>query len=174
MRAPSDRVEAPSVPRRGPASAHLAPGALLVSVPAATSHDNGKALCVAGTRLSTLDGNSRPEGFVYPDSRRNSAILVYQSTESGDANDHTVLTPDGVGLRCLERETTVRSFFVVVPEICFENPLQMSLAEDQEVVQACVSHRLHEALGKGVRLRGADGRVHDTHALCERLRRTGH
>lgn len=86
-----------------------------------------------------------PEGFVYPDSRCNSVILVNQSTESIDADDHTVSTLDGAGLRRLERETTVWSFLVVVPEIRFENPLQMSLAEDQEAVQALASHRLHEA-----------------------------
>jgi hypothetical protein len=44
----------------------------------------------------------------------------------------------------------------VRPEGCVclsEDPLEMALPEDQEVVQALAPHRLHEALGKGVRLR---------------------
>jgi hypothetical protein len=81
-------------------------------------------------------------------------ILVNQPAESIDADDYTViLILGGSGLRRLERQSTVRSFFVVAPEILSEDPFQMALSEDQEVVQALPPHRLHEALGKGVRLR---------------------
>ena len=57
------------------------------------------------------------EGCVYPDSRCCSVILVNQPAESIDADDYTLtLIPDGGSrLRRLERQSTVRSFFVVVP-----------------------------------------------------------
>jgi hypothetical protein len=57
-----------------------------------------------------------PEGCVYPDSRCCSVILVNQPAESIDADDYTVTAIAGrTGLRRLERQSAVRSFFVVVP-----------------------------------------------------------
>ena len=94
-------------------------------------------------------------------------ILVDQPAESIDADDYAVtLIPGDSRLRRLEREATVRSFFVVVAQVLSEDPLHMALPEDQEVVQTLAAHRLYEAFGKGVRLRGADGRADDAHALA--------
>ena len=71
-------------------------------------------------------------GSFIPIHAASSVILVDQPAESIDANDHAVTSiPGGAGLRRLEREATVRSFFVVVPEVRFENPPQMALPEDQ-------------------------------------------
>jgi hypothetical protein len=106
-------------------------------------------------------------------------ILVDQPAESIDADDYTVSpTPGGSRLRRLKRQSAVRSFFVIVPQILSEDPLQMALPEDQEVVQALPPHRLYEALGKGVGLRGADRGTDDAHALgpkhlIERARELG-
>ena len=99
-------------------------------------------------------------GAFIPNSRCSSVILVDQPTESIDADDcaFTPIPGGGSRLRRLEREAAVRSFFVVVPQVLSEDPLQMALPEDQEVVQALAAHRLHEALGKGVRLRGYEYR----------------
>ena len=68
-------------------------------------------------------------------------------------------------LRRLEREAAVRSFFVVVPHVLSEDPLQVALPEDQEVIQALPPRRLHQALGEGVRLGRTDRRADDAHAL---------
>jgi hypothetical protein len=72
------------------------------------------------------------EGCVYPDSRCFSVILVYEAAESIDAHDCTV-TARAVGsrLRRLERQSPVRPFFVVVPQVLSEDPLQVALPEDQ-------------------------------------------
>jgi len=89
-----------------------------------------------------------------------------QPAKSIDADDCAVtLIPGDSRLRRLEREATVRSFCVVVAQVLSEDPLCMALPEDQQVVQALPPHGLHEALGKGVRLRGADGCADDAHAL---------
>jgi hypothetical protein len=53
-------------------------------------------------------------------------ILVNQPAESIDADDYTVTPiPGRSGLRRLERQSTVRSFFLVVSEILSEDPFQM-------------------------------------------------
>jgi len=89
-----------------------------------------------------------------------------QPAQSIDANDDTVTLILGDSrLRRLEREATVRSFCVVVAQILPQDPMQMALPEDQEMVQALAAHRSHEALGKGVRFRGADGSADDAQAL---------
>jgi hypothetical protein len=71
------------------------------------------------------------EGCVYPDSRCCSVILINQAAESIDAHDCTV-TPIPVGsrLRRLERQSTVRSFLVVVPQVLSEDPPQVALPAD--------------------------------------------
>jgi hypothetical protein len=55
-----------------------------------------------------------------------------QAAESIDAHDCSV-TPIPVGsrLRRLERQSPVRPFFVVVPQVLSEDPLQGALREDQ-------------------------------------------
>ena len=55
-----------------------------------------------------------PEGFAYPDSRCNAAIFIDQSAESIDADDCSISFPGGPRLGRLEREATMRPFFVVV------------------------------------------------------------
>lgn len=63
-------------------------------------------------------------GAFIPDSGCSSVILVDQAAESIDADD-CALTPipgGGSRHRRLEREAAVRSFFVVVPPVLFEDP----------------------------------------------------
>jgi hypothetical protein len=57
---------------------------------------------------------------------------VNQPAESINADDHVVTPIPGGGsrLRRLKRQSTVRSFFAVVPQVLFEDPLQMALPED--------------------------------------------
>jgi hypothetical protein len=85
-------------------------------------------------------------------------ILVNQPAESIDADDYTVTPmPGGSRLGRLERQASVRSFFVVVPQVLSEDPLQVALPEDREVAQALAPHCLHAARGKGARLRERSG-----------------
>ena len=64
----------------------------------------------------------RLRGAFIPDSRRRSVILVNQPAESIDADDCAVTPiPGGSRLRRLERQATVRSFLVVVPQILSED-----------------------------------------------------
>jgi len=87
-----------------------------------------------------------------------------QPAESVEADDRTVTAiSSGSRHRRLEFKATVRPFLVVVPEVLSEGPSKMALPEDQKMVQALAAHRVHEALGKGVRLRRADGRADDAH-----------
>ena len=89
-----------------------------------------------------------------------------QPAESIDADDCAIAPAQGgSGLRHLEREATVRPFFVVVSDVLSEDSLQVVQPEDQDVIQALPSHRLHEAFSEGIRLRRADGRADDVHAL---------
>src|SRR5665811_2186192 len=97
---------------------------------------------------------------VYPDSRCNSAIFMDQPAESIDADDCAIASAQGgARLRRLKREAAVRTFRVVVPHVLSEDPLQMTLPEDQEVIQALPPRRLHQALGEGVRLGRTDRRA---------------
>ena len=58
-----------------------------------------------------------------------------QPAQSIDANDDAVtLIPGDSRLRRLERESTMRSFCVVVARVLSEDPMCMALHEDQEVV----------------------------------------
>ena len=114
------------------------------------------------TRNSFHEG----EGFVYPDSRCRAVILMDQPAQSIGADNHAVTAIAGSSrLRRLKREAAVRTFRVVVPHVLSEDPLQMTLPEDQQVIQALPARRLHQALGEGVRLRRADRRADDAHAL---------
>ncbi len=109
-------------------------------------------------RESSEATESTPEGCVYPDSCCRSVILVNQPAESIDADDYTVTPmPGGSRLGRLERQASVRSFFVVVPQVLSEDPLQVALPEDREVAQALAPHCLHAARGKGARLRERSG-----------------
>ena len=104
-------------------------------------------------------------GTFIPNSRRCSVILVDQPAESIDTDDYTVSTSGGSRLRRLKRQATVRPIFVVVPEVLSEDLAQVALPEDQQMVQALPARRLHEAFCEGVRLRRADRRADDAHAL---------
>jgi len=109
---------------------------------------------------------SSAEGFVYPDSRCCSVIFMDQPAKSIDADDCAIASAQGgARLRRLEREAAVRPLFVVVAQVLLEDALRMALPEDQDVIQALPSHRLHEAFSEGIRLRRADGRADDVHAL---------
>ena len=68
-----------------------------------------------------------PEGFVYPDSRCRSLILVDQPAESIDANNHTVSNSGTSRLCRLKRQATVRSFVAVMPQILPQDRLHVDL-----------------------------------------------
>src|SRR5450756_1086339 len=103
---------------------------------------------------------------MYPDSRCRAVILMDQPAQSIGADNHAVTAIAGSSrLRRLKREAAVRTFRVVVPHVLSEDPLQMTLPEDQEVIQALPPRRLHQALGEGVRLGRTDRRADDAHAL---------
>ncbi len=60
-------------------------------------------------------------------------------------------------LRRDEFEASVRSSPVVMTDVLDENRLEVLAAEDEEVVQAVLSHRSHPSFGECIRARRADG-----------------
>jgi hypothetical protein len=95
-------------------------------------------------------------------SSRSSVVLVNEPAEDVAPTDPRVSDSFGrrSGVGWLKLKGPVRSCLVVVLGVDSEEAAQMAPAEDQDVVQALSSHGTDPALGHGVRLRGADGRLH--------------
>src|SRR6266536_205729 len=101
------------------------------------------------------------EGFQNAGSCCGAVVFVDQSAESVAAFDFSaarwLVGVCRVGRE--QRESAVRALGVVMRRVAAEHVLEVAAAEDQQPVEAFGADRPHEALGVGVRLRGADRRV---------------
>jgi hypothetical protein len=95
-------------------------------------------------------------------------VLMDQSAQNVAASDlRAGLRPRvQAGMGRLKIEAPMRPGPVVVLDVGGEHALQVTPAEDEDVVEALPTNGAYPALRERVRLRRADGRLHDGQSFC--------